>query len=394
MNHDKDKDKEGWVYCISNENVRSAKLPNILLKIGMTERTPHERLAEANRSDTWRPPLNYKIEFAKKVKNALQKEKTIHKLLEQYNERVNSSREFFDISVEKARLYFDLMDGEYLELKDAEGLKPEPKPKPEPKKTKVQRGGQKNKEDKNNIIVSDEPETKLKQSFSQQITPSDIIIENLSKTESKRLIKVALEKHAIEIKVNDKYHHYDDLLVGSLQGQLYSDMIFSAIIKSVDDADRIINSSDLLTIIEKIKVTAPSTFLYLEEKEEKHNDIIIPEPEVQISPNQLGLILNINIKDLSAEESKTLLQTAINQEALHIKIGKRYNRFYELDKIKPNKLKNTIFEAHIVEAPDGISSIDEDCAFFISKLNYKSILKTLKNTSKTQYIILSELCKM
>ena len=45
-------DKEGWVYCISNENVRSAKLPNnILLKIGMTERTPQERLAEANKSD-------------------------------------------------------------------------------------------------------------------------------------------------------------------------------------------------------------------------------------------------------------------------------------------------------------------------------------------------------
>ena len=64
-----DEEKEGWVYCISNENIRSSTSPNnVLLKIGMTNRTPQERLAEANKSDTWRPPINYKIEFAKKVK--------------------------------------------------------------------------------------------------------------------------------------------------------------------------------------------------------------------------------------------------------------------------------------------------------------------------------------
>ena len=71
-------EKEGWVYCISNESMPG------LLKIGMTDRTPQQRLAEANKSDTWRPPTNFAIEFAKKVKNALQKEKTIHKLLEHF----------------------------------------------------------------------------------------------------------------------------------------------------------------------------------------------------------------------------------------------------------------------------------------------------------------------
>jgi hypothetical protein len=49
-------------------------MPDIL-KIGMTERTPEARLSEANTSDTWRPPTPYKIEFAKKISNASQKEK-------------------------------------------------------------------------------------------------------------------------------------------------------------------------------------------------------------------------------------------------------------------------------------------------------------------------------
>lgn len=352
-------DKEGWVYCISNENVRSAKIPNnVLLKIGMTDRTPQERLAEANRSDTWRPPVNYKIEFAKKVKNALQKEKTIHKLLEQYNERVNRSREFFDISVEKAHLYFDLMDGEYLEFKEepkeeAESLKP----------TKVQKGGRKKKEE--DILI---PEIQIK---------------SLSLEESTRLIKIALDKKAIEIKLNSKYYHYTDIIKGSLKDKLYLDMNFSALIKSVDDADRIINSNDLSTMIEKLKATAPSTFILIEEIQK---DIINPE--------QYELIVNMNIKDLTADESKTLLTTAINKEALHIKIGKTYNRFYELSNISPAKLKRTVFEASIVEAPNGISSIDPDYSLFISNTNYKTILKTLKNTKKPHVIILSELCKL
>ena len=66
---------EGYVYCFSN-----ISMPNIL-KIGMTERTPIERLNEANSSDTWRPPTPYKIEFAKRVNNPRMKEYMIHKLL-------------------------------------------------------------------------------------------------------------------------------------------------------------------------------------------------------------------------------------------------------------------------------------------------------------------------
>jgi hypothetical protein len=97
---------DGYIYCMSNTS-----MPGIH-KIGVTERTPEARLSEANASDTWRPPTPYKIEFAKKVSNAKEKEKALHILLEQYTDRINPRREFFRVSSEEVRKFFDLMDGE------------------------------------------------------------------------------------------------------------------------------------------------------------------------------------------------------------------------------------------------------------------------------------------
>ena len=63
----------GYLYCFSNPS-----LPGIY-KIGMTARTPEERLKEAN-SDTWRHDATpFIIEFTKCVENPRQKEKMIHK---------------------------------------------------------------------------------------------------------------------------------------------------------------------------------------------------------------------------------------------------------------------------------------------------------------------------
>jgi hypothetical protein len=98
---------EGYLYCFSNESMEG------IIKIGMTERTPDIRLNEANISDTWRPPTPYKLELAKKVLNPKQKEKIIHKLLTQYSERINPNREFFKISIEEVKVFFEIMDGEY-----------------------------------------------------------------------------------------------------------------------------------------------------------------------------------------------------------------------------------------------------------------------------------------
>lgn len=97
----------GYIYCFSNPSF------NGILKIGMTTRYIERRLVEANHCGTWGPPTPYKIEFAKKVANPLEKETILHMLLEKYSERVNANREFFRISVEDVRLFFDLIDGDY-----------------------------------------------------------------------------------------------------------------------------------------------------------------------------------------------------------------------------------------------------------------------------------------
>lgn len=93
----------GYIYCFSNPS-----MPGILT-VGMTERKPGARLSEANACDTWRPPTPYKIEFAKKVSNPFQKEKTLHTLLEQYADRIHPRREFFRVSQEQVLKFFDLI---------------------------------------------------------------------------------------------------------------------------------------------------------------------------------------------------------------------------------------------------------------------------------------------
>ena len=95
----------GYIYCFSNEG-----MPGIL-KVGMTERTPELRLNEANNSGTWTLP-SYKIVIAKKVLNPKQKELTLHILLSQYTQRIHPKREFFRVSQEEVKTFFDLIDGE------------------------------------------------------------------------------------------------------------------------------------------------------------------------------------------------------------------------------------------------------------------------------------------
>jgi hypothetical protein len=91
----------GYIYCLSNPTMPG------LLKIGMTERTPEERIKELATTGV---PANFVIEIAKKVANVKEKEKIMHKLLE--DSGYNPQREFFTISLEKVKPFFSLMDGE------------------------------------------------------------------------------------------------------------------------------------------------------------------------------------------------------------------------------------------------------------------------------------------
>ena len=100
---------DGYLYCFSNQSMAG------ILKIGMTESDPDIKLNESNSSDTWRPPTPYKIEFAKKVLNPYQKETTLHALLTQYTERINPNCDFFRVSIADVKIFFDLIDGEWVE---------------------------------------------------------------------------------------------------------------------------------------------------------------------------------------------------------------------------------------------------------------------------------------
>ena len=68
----------------------SRSMPGIY-KIGMTRRTPEDRLRDANASNTWKPPTPYNIEMFVKVSQAYVKEQALHKLLEHYEETNTSS---------------------------------------------------------------------------------------------------------------------------------------------------------------------------------------------------------------------------------------------------------------------------------------------------------------
>lgn len=96
----------GYIYCISNLDI----MPGIY-KVGVTMRSPLDRLKEANSSDTWKIPY-YKIEFAKKVTNPKEKEKTLHRLMEKFMKRVHPRREFFRGEIDDIKEAFKLMDGD------------------------------------------------------------------------------------------------------------------------------------------------------------------------------------------------------------------------------------------------------------------------------------------
>jgi hypothetical protein len=91
-------------------------MPNIY-KIGMTERDPNERLLEANASYTWKPPMNFELEFTVKVVNYKKKEKMLHKILEAHGKRINPRQEFFSLPLEIIKMYFELLnDSDVIDL--------------------------------------------------------------------------------------------------------------------------------------------------------------------------------------------------------------------------------------------------------------------------------------
>ena len=101
-------EKEGYVYCMTNEHMPG------FVKVGYTDRTPEERLAEAN-GDTWSIPC-WKCETSVRVKSPRDAEKAIHLLLSHEGGRISPRREFFTCSVEYVKMVFAILRTQNLEL--------------------------------------------------------------------------------------------------------------------------------------------------------------------------------------------------------------------------------------------------------------------------------------
>jgi len=93
--------KEGYIYCMTNEHMPG------FVKVGYTDRTPEDRLAEAN-ADTWSIPC-WKCETSVKVRSAKDAEKAIHLLLSCDDGRVSPRREFFNCTVDYVKMVFAIL---------------------------------------------------------------------------------------------------------------------------------------------------------------------------------------------------------------------------------------------------------------------------------------------
>ena len=104
------------MYCFEN-----SEIPGIS-KNGIT-RTPgieavEARLHEANSGGTYSVGI-WSIKIVKTISQPYAKEAALHKLLAEYSGRVpcaSGARELFRISSEKVRDFFDLIDGEYIDM--------------------------------------------------------------------------------------------------------------------------------------------------------------------------------------------------------------------------------------------------------------------------------------
>lgn len=93
--------KEGYVYCMTNEHMPG------FVKVGYTDRTPEDRLAEAN-GDTWSIPC-WICEASVKVRSPRDAEKAIHLLLGHEGGRISPRREFFNCSVDYVKMVFAIL---------------------------------------------------------------------------------------------------------------------------------------------------------------------------------------------------------------------------------------------------------------------------------------------
>jgi hypothetical protein len=95
---------DSWVYILSNPTTPD------MFKIGYTKLDPNERAKQLSSSTG--VVLPYKVEWAFHCFNGEQLEQEVHKALDFY--RVNSHREFFQISLDEAKRVVENLGSRYI----------------------------------------------------------------------------------------------------------------------------------------------------------------------------------------------------------------------------------------------------------------------------------------
>ena len=88
---------DGYVYAMTNEAMVG------YVKVGMTERNPTLRLKEANKPDTFKPPLPYKFAFVKKVLDYKNKEKKIHTIYQHLQNELLITENFLKLLLNRLK---------------------------------------------------------------------------------------------------------------------------------------------------------------------------------------------------------------------------------------------------------------------------------------------------
>jgi hypothetical protein len=104
MYSNRDGEYDSWVYILSNPTMPG------FLKIGYTKKNPDERAKQI--SNATGVALPYKVEWAFHCYNGFELEQEIHHKLENF--RVNSNREFFQISLDEAKISVKEIGKRYL----------------------------------------------------------------------------------------------------------------------------------------------------------------------------------------------------------------------------------------------------------------------------------------
>lgn len=100
--------KEGYVYILTNPGY-----PKDMLKIGATTRTPEQRTWELYKEQTGVPD-KFSVAYQRRIPNCFLAEEIAHNRLARF--RTNKYREFFKLSLERAKVLVDQVADEVIEL--------------------------------------------------------------------------------------------------------------------------------------------------------------------------------------------------------------------------------------------------------------------------------------